>query len=236
MCGRYVSPDEAAIERQWHIGRRNSNPFPRRFNVAPTTEVPLLRVSGRSREIELRLGRWGLIPHWWKEARPPKSSFNARLEEAASKPMWRDAFRRARCLIPAEGWYEWQRRERVDASTGEVQSIKQPYFIRRRDARLLCFAGLLSWWTPPGASELQLSCSILTTAATGPLASLHERMPVVMADDVHASWLDAQRCDPDGVLEMIRAHTISAELEHYPVRTLVNDSKAEGPQLVEAVQ
>lgn len=96
-------------------------------------DVPLLRMSGRSREIELRTGRWGLVPHWWKETKPPRSSFNARLEEAAAKPMWRDAFRRSRCLIPAEGWYEWQERERVDQATGEVKTFKQPSFIRRRD-------------------------------------------------------------------------------------------------------
>jgi putative SOS response-associated peptidase YedK len=114
MCGRYVSPDEAAIEREWRVGRRNSNPFPRRFNVSPTATVPIQRMSGRSREVELAAARWGFVPLWWKEARPPRTSFNARLEAAASKPMWRDAFRRARCLVPAEGWYEWQERERVD--------------------------------------------------------------------------------------------------------------------------
>ena len=236
MCGRYVSPDEAAIEREWRVGRRNSNPFPRRFNVAPTTTVPILRMSGRSREVELAAARWGFVPHWWKEAKPPKTSFNARLEEAASKPMWRDAFRRARCLIPAEGWYEWQERERVDQATGEVKTFKQPYFIRRRDRSLFCFAGLVSWWKPTEVDELQLSCSILTAAAAEALSAVHDRMPVVLSVDAHATWLDPQYCDPENVLELIRTHGVLKELEHYPVRTLVNNSSAEGPELVEAIQ
>jgi len=234
-------PDEAAIEREWRVGRRDSNPFPRRFNVSPTMEVPLLRMSGRSREIELRTGRWGLIPHWWKEAKSPKSSFNARLEEAASKPMWRDAFRRAGCLVPAEGWYEWVRGERTNQVTGEVTTFKQPYFIRRRDRRLFCFAGLLSWWKPAGSDDLQLSCSILTAAAAAAaaaeaLSGVHDRMPLVLRDDAHGTWLDPEYCDPENVLDLIRTYAVLTELEHYPVRTLVNNSSAEGPELVEAIQ
>lgn len=98
----------------------------RRFNVAPTTTVPILRMSGRSREVELAAARWGFVPHWWKEAKPPKTSFNARLEEAASKPMWRDALRRSRCLIPAEGWYEWQNASAL---------IRRPAKCRRSSSR-----------------------------------------------------------------------------------------------------
>lgn len=101
MCGRYVSPNQAAIERVWHLGRHNSNPFIRRFNVQPTSIVPMLRLDPESGELELVTGRWGLVPHWWKDAKPPQSCFNARIEEAAAKPMWRDAMRRARCLVPA---------------------------------------------------------------------------------------------------------------------------------------
>src|SRR5260370_17115662 len=109
MCGGFVSPEEATIERYRHLGRRNNpNPFARRFNVFPTDTIPFLRLPSNSVELELAAGRWGLVPHWWKEAKPPKTTFNARLEEAAAKPMWRDAWARSRCLLPAEGWYEWQ--------------------------------------------------------------------------------------------------------------------------------
>src|ERR1700687_2694433 len=117
MCGRYVSPDQAAIERQWHIGRSNNEPFSRRFNVQPTTKVPMLRRGHQSGKLDLTLARWGFIPHWWKDAKPPKLAINARSEEAATKPMWRFAVRNGRCLLPAEGWFEWAEVERVDEET-----------------------------------------------------------------------------------------------------------------------
>ena len=149
MCGRYVSPEQAAIERAWHIGRHNNAPFKRRFNTFPTDTIPFLRLTADSAELELDTGRWGFVPHWWKDAKPPRTSHMARVEEAAGKPMWRDAWRRARCLIPAEGWYEWQVVERVDPATGEVKQGKQPHFIHRADDKLFCFAGLMSYWKNP---------------------------------------------------------------------------------------
>ena len=91
MCGRFVSPEEATIERYWQLGRHNFKLLPRRFNVFPTDTVQFLRWPSNSEGLELAAGRWGLVPHWWKEAKPPKMSFNARVEEAAGKPMWRRA-------------------------------------------------------------------------------------------------------------------------------------------------
>jgi putative SOS response-associated peptidase YedK len=146
MCGRYVSPDTASIERQWHIGRTNSNPFRGRFNVCPTDIVPILRAQRESGEIELTEARWGFVPHWWKQAKPPSSGFNARSEEAVSKPMWRHAYRNWRCLIPAVGWYEWQVAQRADSATGEIKPYKQPHFIYREDRKLVALGGLLSYW------------------------------------------------------------------------------------------
>ena len=233
MCGRYVSPGQAAIEREWHVGRHNNNPFERRFNVQPSAEVPILRLHAASRELELGTARWGLIPHWWKESKLPKFAFNARLEEAASKPMWRHPLRHARCLVPAEGWYEWQALERPDPATGEIRTFKQPHFIRRRDARLVCFAGLMSLWSPPDAAERRLTCAILTTAAAGPVAEVHDRMPVVLDAEAHADWLDPDIEDAERIARLVRTHAQSGELVHYPVRTLVNSSRAEGQELVE---
>src|SRR5882762_3398284 len=148
MCGRFMSPEERALERAFDLGRRdNPNPFARRFNVFPTDTIPFLRLPSNSDELELAAGRWGLVPHWWKEAKPPKTSFNARLEEAAGKPMWRDAWSRARCLIPAEGWYEWQAVERVDPATGEIKRAKQPHFIRHADGRGAFRGSAHEYWT-----------------------------------------------------------------------------------------
>src|SRR5579859_6687005 len=108
MCGRYVSPDIASIEAVWHIGRINSNPFPQRFNVAPTTDIPILRLRRDTFELELDLAKWSFTPSWWKNPKPPSHCINARVEEAATKPMWKHAYRYARCLVPALGYYEWQ--------------------------------------------------------------------------------------------------------------------------------
>ena len=208
MCGRYVSPDTAAIEAQWQIGRRNSNPFPRRFNVAPAAEIPIL--FGHEGELSLAPARWGLVPHWWRDGKPPRFSHNARLEEAASKPLWRDAMRGTRCLVPALGWYEWR------------ESDRQPYFFRRRDERLVALAGLMARWTDPATGRSLLSCALLTTQAGGELAAVHDRMPVALPPDAEGAWLEsgAVQASPEGLV-------------YHPVRRLVNSSRAEGPELIE---
>lgn len=231
MCGRFVSPDEAAIERQWHIGRHNNDPFRRSFNVQPTSIVPVLRLDRETGELALATARWGLIPHWWKDAKPPNFTFNARLEEAASKPMWRDALCRARCLIPAEGWYEWQ--ERVEAVATSARRYKQPFFIHRRDGRLLCFAGVLARWSSVDTGEPVVSCTILTTAVAGALAAIHDRMPVVLPDPAHAAWLDSGLQDGAQAVELVRAASPVKELAYYAVSTLVNNGRVDGPELIE---
>jgi len=212
MCGRYVSPDQASIERAWQIRRSSGLGFPRRYNVQPTTEIPVLLLD--SGELALVAARWGLIPHWWKQEKPPTFAINARLEEAAGKPMWRDPMRRSRCLLPAEGWYEWQ----------EVAGGKQPHHIRRTDGRPFCFAGLMSTW------KEQLSCAILTKAAAGPVAEVHDRMPVVLPDEAHAAWLDPTLEDASA---FAREHAQSREFTHYTVSKRVNDARNEGPDLVQ---
>lgn len=208
MCGRYVSPDTAAIEARWHIGRRNGNPFPKRFNVAPAADVPIL--FARDGALALAPARWGLVPHWWKEARPPRLSHNARLEEAAGKPLWRDAMRRTRCLVPAAGWYEWR------------ESDRQPFYFHRRDGRLAALAGLMAWWIDPSTGESLLSCAVLTTQATGELATVHDRTPVALAPSAEGAWLESGA--PAAAPEAIAFH---------PVRRLVNSSRAEGAELIE---
>ena len=212
MCGRYVSPEQAAIERAWRIHRSSGLDFPRRFNVQPTTDVPLLFLD--SGELVLVAARWGLIPHWWKQERPPTFTINARLEEAAGKPMWRDPMRHARCLLPAEGWYEWQ----------EVAGGKQPHYIRRTDGKLFCFAGLMSLWKD------RLSCAILTRPAAGPLAGVFERMPVVLPDEAHSGWLDPALKDASAYA---RERALSREFTHYAVSKRVNSARHEGADLIE---
>jgi putative SOS response-associated peptidase YedK len=231
MCGRYVSPDRAAIERAWQIVRSDGNPFPRRYNVQPSTVVPILVLEAGG--LALRAARWGLVPRWWKEAKPPRFTFSARLEEAATKPMWREPVRHARCLVPAEGWYEWRSFERTDPATGEITVVKQPHYIRRSDGRPLCFAGLMSLWTKPDAAAPQPTCAILTTDSKGPVAEVHERMPVVLPDDAQAEWLDPALADAAKVGALARERPRPQEFVHYAVRKLVNSAKNEGPELIE---
>ena len=237
MCGRFVSPEERALERAFDLGRRdNPSPFARRYNVCPTDKIPFLRQPANASRPELALGRWGMVPHWWKEAKPPRTSFNARLEEAADKPMWRDAFARSRCLIPAEGWYEWQAVERVDPSTGEIQKAKQPYFIRPKTGGIFCFAGVSAYWKDPGTGEALRSCAILTTRAEGSLAAIHDRAPVVLSPDVHAAWLSRSIVEVLNVRALAERRVPPSELEQWRVRLLVNDSKADGPELIEQLE
>lgn len=212
MCGRYVSPEQASIERAWKIHRSTGLDFPRRYNVQPTTEVPVLLLDAG--ELVLAVARWGLIPQWWKQDKPPTYSINARLEEAAGKPMWRDAMRRSRCLLPAVGWYEWQ----------ALAGGKQPHHVTRQDGRLFCFAGLMS------VRQDKLSCAILTKDAAGPVAEVNDRMPVVLPDEAHAGWLDPALTD---ATEFARAHALAAEFIHYAVSKRVNSARNEGPELVE---
>jgi putative SOS response-associated peptidase YedK len=147
--------------------------------------------------LDLVMARWGLIPFWWKDAKPPRLTFNARSEEAASKPMWRVPVSKSRCLVPALGWYEWQEVERVSPETGEIQKVKQPYFIRLPGGGPFTFAGLMARWTPEGAGPM-VSCSIITKEAEGPAAEVHSRMPLVLPRDTEGAWLDSAQTDCEG--------------------------------------
>jgi putative SOS response-associated peptidase YedK len=232
MCGRYVSPEQAAIERYWHLGQGH-NPFPRRFNVAPTVMVPILWLDRESDELELNQARWGLVPHWWSREKLPTFTHNARIEEATTSGMWREPLRRQRCLVPAEGWYEWKEIELVDSKTGEVRKAKQPHLIRLPSGGLLGFAGIMSWWRAPGKEPL-LTCSILTRDAVESLADVHDRMPVALAKDAHSAWLDRKLSDACELLALAREKTIR-DLVHYPVSTRVNVALNDDATLIEPV-
>jgi putative SOS response-associated peptidase YedK len=229
MCGRYVSPERAAIERAWQVGRGNSNPFGRRYNVLPSTDIPILRANADSGELELAEARWGLIPSWWKQAKPPAYSINARAEDAAGKPMWRHAWRRARCLIPAEGWYEWQAAQRTDPATGEIRAYKQPHYIFRRDRRPVCFAGLME--TSPAAG---LTCAILTRAASASVAGIHDRMPVVLPDELLVRWVRSDVDKADEVAGMVKL--AQSNFAHYPVSTRLNTARTDEPGLLAPIE
>ncbi len=221
MCGRYVSPDDASIERHFRLDGRSPHPLKRRFNVAPTTTVPMM-MKAEDGALTLYGARWGLVPFWWKQPKPPALTFNARSEEAASKPMWRHAYRNSRCLMPAEGWYEWQQIEQVDQATGEILKVKQPQFIHRADEPIFAFAGLMSRWTKPDG-ETALSCAVLTKAAAPSLIVVHDRMPVVLASEQYEEWINPAQAAAAEVARMIAE--AQGNFVHYPVSTKVNNAR-----------
>jgi putative SOS response-associated peptidase YedK len=233
MCGRYVSPEEAEIERFWHIGRHNNNPFGRRFNVSPTTIIPILRLDRSTGEIELVHARWALIPVWWREAKPPRATHNARSEEAATKAMWKVPLAESRCLIPALGWYEWKQVERTDPATGEIIKTKQPHFFHLPGDQLFAFAGVMAMWKPANEGEWQASCAILTRGAVGPAADVHDRMPVVLSKDSESAWLDPSITDPAKALAA--AINGVTEIEHHAVSSRVNVASNDDEGLVRKV-
>ena len=231
MCGRYVTPREATIERHWNL-TKGIPVFPRSWNVAPGATVPLLRLHRETGELEVVMARWGLVPHWWKEGKPPGRTFNARSEDAAAKPLWRDAMRRGRCIVPADGWYEWHLKSSPPGAV-HPRPRKQPYFIHRADGAPVGFAGLVAVWKQPQTGEWVTSCAILTLPAAGPLAEVHERMPAALPRDVHDAWLEPGLKDGGAAADLLRSTASVEGLEAYPVGPAVNSALVDGPELVQ---
>jgi putative SOS response-associated peptidase YedK len=220
MCGRFVSREQAAIEREYNIKVRN--PFERLYNAAPTMTLPVIRREpGKPAPFREVLGmRWGLIPGWWSQPSLPTSTINARSEEAATKPMWRGALRHTRCLVPALGWYEWH----------PTPEGKVPYYIHTAEGAGICFAGLWSEWRNP-AGESQLSFAILTRAASPMMAFVHTRMPMVIAPAAQDDWLADWQGDPSAHLNEQVAAALG-EFEYYPVSRYVNTPRNQGERCI----
>jgi putative SOS response-associated peptidase YedK len=203
MCSRYAFvPDGAA----WADYRAALGALAEELlalaaspRLAPTDRVPIV-VQQPGSPPQLVHARWGFIPHWWSKPELPRLAFNARSEEAAAKPMWRDALRSARCLIPATTWFEWQ----------HLNGAKLPHALTPDDGRGFMFAGLWSLWRSRKDAEPQPTCVILTTEASAPLRSVHERMPVVLAPSAWAAWLDPAQTDGAAALALLREHTVRA--------------------------
>lgn len=218
MCSRYAFVPEAAAWADFRavLGALAEEllglaPRPR---LAPTDTVPIL-VQRTGQPPQVAHARWGLVPHWWSRDELPRLSFNARSEEAATKPMWRDALRQSRCLIPATSWTEWQK----------AGGAKVPHALRRDDGRGFMFAGLCSLWRPKKGVRCNsleriepentpdpffVTCAVLTMDATAALRPVHERMPVVLAPEAWRDWLDPSATDPAAALALLRRHAVQA--------------------------
>lgn len=217
MCGRYtLYAHEDDLATLFEV---KPYPLTERYNIAPSQAVPVVFERGDGQR-ELTSMRWGLVPHWAKDASAFKLNlFNARSETAAEKPSFRDAMRSGRCLIPASGFYEWR-----DDGDG-----KQPYYVHRHDGNTMAFAGLYSAWTK--GDQPLLSCTILTASANDDLAPLHDRMPVILETDAWQRWLDPFERDAQAVEDLL-APAADGLLDYYPVSKTVGNARSEGPQLV----
>jgi|SRR6185503_6661090 len=229
MCDRYVSPDSETIERAWNLGQPAAATFERRYNVMPGAQVPVLR--GEHGALFLMHARWGFIPRWWTQKKPPGNCYTARAEDAATKPMWRDAYRTERCLVPADGWYGWSGVERVDAKTGEVRSHRQPHFVFRPEGPV-CFAGLMSLWKLEGRLPV-IACAILTREAPAALSPVHPRMPLVLPPAAFRDWLDPNRRSADEMAAVIAAAI--DQFTHYAVSAELTRATHEDAQFVKPI-
>lgn len=222
MCGRFTlsTPSTAIAD---HFGLDEVPELEARFNVAPGQRVATISDPGEGQRRVLTLRSWGLVPSWAEDAKIGNRLINARAESVAEKPSFRSALRRRRCLVPADGFYEW----------AGAKGSKQPYFIGLPDRALFAFAGLWERWVDPEGEPLE-SCTLLTTAATEPLRALHHRMPVILDPVDYGRWMDPDVKQPDLVSPMI-GRNLGSTLEFYPISTYVNDVRHDDARCLEAV-
>jgi putative SOS response-associated peptidase YedK len=228
MCGRYVTPDTTTIQAWWKSPLISSGQFPCHYNAAPSLQVPVIHAIPE-RGNELCLARWGFIPHWWKESALPSFSFNARSEEAQTKPMWREAYQSSRCIMPASGWYEWQAREVVDEKTGKAKQVKQPYFLYDESQPVIGIAGLLSVWFSPDNGPM-MTCALMTKTASPGLMEVHDRMPVILNRETCEQWLKPELTKADVAQLVGDSETV---FSYHPVSKAVNNARNNGEALLE---
>lgn len=218
MCGRFArKSDPRKLAKDFRVAEApEAEPS---YNIAPTHNILAVREGGEGREMTFL--KWGLVPSWAKDASIGARLINARSETVEQKPSFRDAFKRRRCVIPADGFYEWKREG----------DRKQPFFFRLRDDRPFGFAGLWDRWEGEGGQVIN-SCTILTTEANGVLRPVHDRMPVILHPDDYELWLGAEARELGLVKEMLRPYP-AEEMVGYPVGTGVNSPSNQGAGLLE---
>jgi len=223
MCGRYVlciTSDELAEAFDIHSPPRLAP----RYNIAPTQDAPVIRRLGAGAPRTAEMLHWGLVPFWADDPNIGARMINARAESVADKPAFRAAFRRRRCLVPANGFYEW-------VETGEGT---RPVFIRRRDRKPIAFAGLWERWKESDDAEPLESYVIITGAPNDLIKRLHDRMPVILPRAAHNDWLDPDNDDADALSALLRPSDAGA-LEAYPVTRRVNSPRNDDAALIEPV-
>jgi putative SOS response-associated peptidase YedK len=251
MCGRYASsrrPEDLVEEFEIEQSEVRES-LAADYNVAPTKEVyavvsrPPSKEKERPAQRQLRVLTWGLVPSWAKDPAIGNRLINARVETVAEKPAFRRAFASRRCLLPADGFYEWYTPDEGEDAPEEggkkKRPRKQPFFIHHADGSVLAMAGLYEIWRDPTKAEddpdrFRWTCTILTTTAQDDLGRIHDRAPLLVERDKYAAWLDPTVSDP-AALEGLLVPAAPGRLEAFPVSTLVNNVKNNGPELVEPV-
>jgi putative SOS response-associated peptidase YedK len=217
MCGRFVitSPPEALRQIFGYAEQPN---FPPRHNIAPTQPIPVVIIENNARHF--RLMRWGLIPSWVKDPRKITLLINARSETVQDRPAFKNAMKRRRCLVPADGYYEWQ----------VAGGRKRPFFIHRRDGHMFGLAALAENWMGPNGEELE-TVAIVTAAASADLATLHHRVPVTLMPDDFARWLDCSEDDAAPVMALLKGPR-EGEFTWHEISTRVNHADNDDAQLL----
>lgn len=209
MCGRYrLSKRKQIVED--HFATSSEEDWDPRYNIAPTQPVPIIRQDPKEPARHLSLVRWGLIPSWAKDGSGAGKMINARSETADTKPAFRDALRLRRCLIPADGFYEWRR----------TRQAKQPFCFEVNDGELFAFAGIWDRWRDRRGNTLE-TCAIMTTTPNDVTAAIHDRMPVIVDPEAYDLWLDPGMRDTRVVSDLLRPYDAS-QMCCYPVSRRIN--------------
>lgn len=233
MCGRFTlkQPAEAiaavlasASSSKQTFDVEKLPELSAQYNIAPTQMVATVLSNAESDKREFHFLRWGLIPSWAKDMSMGAKLINARAETVAEKPAFRSAFKHRRCLVLADGFYEWQR----------IDGKKQPFYFGLQDGQPFCFAGLWEQWESP-EKEKVVSCTILTTVANEVLKPIHDRMPVVLDKKYYDLWLDPQVQKPESLKELLHPYPASA-MTAYPVSTLVNNPKYNNADCINSIR
>ena len=210
MCGRYrLSRRKQIVEEHFDSASWEEDWSPR-YNIAPTQPVPVIRQHPKELVRQISMMKWGLIPHWAKDASGAASTINARSETAATKPAFRDPIRFRRCLIPADAFYEWARKG----------ASKQPFCFEVREGELFAFAGLWDGWKNTEGQWIR-TCSILTTTPNAVTSTVHDRMPVILDPDSYDLWLDPGMQNVAAISELLKPYD-ARSMQCYPVSTRVN--------------
>ncbi|HAJ63965.1 MAG TPA: hypothetical protein DCP31_35930 [Cyanobacteria bacterium UBA8543] len=224
MCGRYSQSQSAEIIAQ-AFQVDNVPTLKPRYNIAPTQSVPTVLQTSASTNRQFKMLHWGLIPSWAKDQKMGARLINARAETVAEKPAFRSAFKQRRCLVLADGFYEWQQQE--------DKKQKQPFYIRLSGDRPFAFAGLWEHWEDATGEEIE-SCSLLTTEPNELMSTIHNRMPVILEPKDYDLWLDPEVKKPELLQPLLRPY-VSEEMTAYPVSKTVNKPSNDSTECIERI-